>query len=420
MTQPTLNDEQEVAVTAILKWVDDPNEAFMVLEGPAGTGKTFCVRTLPDRMKGRIIYTAPTNKATRELRKSVTRPDYKPECRTIYSLLGLKLEPNGEVKELSAPEDPVDLSDYRLVVVDEGSMISEKLRQWIKQAAESYGVKFLFMGDRYQLPPIGERRSPIWLIKNRIVLTKIMRYDNQILNFATAVRQAIDTAIPQIDIKADNDGTQGIWTFNDAVFRAQLMDRADEFAKPGMSKAIAWRNVTVDGMNKLIRSRLFRHDASEMWLPTDRVIYTGPARDLDDEPMASTDDEGTIERVEEDWHPVYGDVQCYRITIGMDDGAPTIARVIHPASQFAFARRLNDLAAEAKANRSAWGKYWDFKEAFHSIKHAYALTSHRAQGSTYEHAFVNWRDILLNRDRHEGFSSLYVSSTRPKTQLIMG
>ena len=42
-----------------------------LLEGSAGTGKTFCIRELPNRMKGRIVYTAPTNKATKELAKSL-------------------------------------------------------------------------------------------------------------------------------------------------------------------------------------------------------------------------------------------------------------------------------------------------------------------------------------------------------------
>lgn len=415
-----LNEEQEGAIDTILRWLEDPSEPFLVLEGPAGVGKTFLIRELRKRMRGRTVYTAPTNKATRELRKSVTSPDYKPECRTIYSLLGLKLEPNGEVKELSAPEDPVDLSDFRLVVVDEASMINENLRRFIKEAAADYGVKFLFMGDRYQLPPVGEERSPIWLIKNRVVLTKIMRYDNQILTHATAVRAAIDSPIPSIKLLNDNDGKQGVWTFDERQFRAQILDRADEFAKPDMAKAIAWRNVTVDGLNKLIRARLYRNDADSPWLPTDRVIYTAPARDLDDKPMASTDDEGTIERVETDWHPIYGDFKCFRVTISMDEGAPTIAWVLHPEAQLKYAEHLENLAADARTNRRLWGKFWDFKDAFHQLRHAYALTAHRAQGSTYKSVFTNWRDILLNRNRKEAYQCLYVSDTRPKTELVLG
>ena len=92
-----LNAEQSAALEAIENWLSG-SSSFFVLSGGAGTGKTFCIRELVNRVKGRFIFTAPTNKATRALRESVTSKEYHPETRTIYSLLGLRLEPNGEVK----------------------------------------------------------------------------------------------------------------------------------------------------------------------------------------------------------------------------------------------------------------------------------------------------------------------------------
>ena len=63
--------------------------------------------------------------------------------------------------------------------------------------------------------------------------------------------------------------------------------------------------------------------------------------------------------------------------------------------------------------------FWEFKEAFHKLRHAYAITAHRSQGSTYDTAFVDWRDILLNRNRGEAFRCLYVACTRPKRRLFL-
>lgn len=419
----SLNEDQEAALQSILTWLKsdaEQTEPYFVLEGPAGTGKTYCVRELPNRFKGRIVYTAPTNKATRELRKSVTSQHYRPKCRTIYSLLGLKLEANGEVKELAKPEEDVDLSEYRLVIVDEGSMINSNLRQWIKEVQERYDIKFLFMGDRYQLPPVGEIASPIWRIKNRAELTKVMRHDNQILANSIEIRHAVDVPFPKFNVVSNNALGEGVWSLTDSEFRKQIRARASEFQQPDKSKVVAWRNVTVDEFNRIIRGELFDNANANLWLPTDRVIYTSPAMDLDDKPMAITDDEGTVERVEVDTHPIYRDFKCYRITISMDQGKPTIARVLHPDDTRKYQDHLEHLAGEAKVNRRLWGKYWEFKEAFHSIRHAYAITAHRAQGSTYENTFVNWRDILLNRTRKEAFQCLYVAATRPKKQLILG
>ena len=96
------------------------------------------------------------------------------------------------------------------------------------------------------------------------------------------------------------------------------------------------------------------------------------------------------------------------------------ARVLHEEHEGAFANKTERLAQEAKADKRKWRHFWDLKDAFHSLRHAYAITAHRAQGSTYEHAYVDWRDILLNRNRQEAYRCLYVACTRPKKVLVLG
>lgn len=419
--KPALNSEQQAALEDILAFLAEPEESFYVLSGSAGTGKTFCIRELPNRIKGRLVYTATTNKATKELRRSVTTKDYKPDCRTIFSLLGLRLEASGEVKELSAPEDPIDLSAYRAVIVDEGSMVNENLRKFIKQAAADHGVKFIFMGDPAQLPPVGEAKSPIWKITRGAKLLKVERHDNQILALATRIRAVVDHPAPTIKLASDFDDKGGVWV----VPRKELEDRIraeaqrGTFSIPNAAKAAAWRNVTVDALNKLVRDTVF-DKPTDIWLPSDRVTFTAPAKDLDDETVATTDDEGTVDRVDTEYHPIHGDIKIFRITITLDDGPPVVARVLHPDSQMRFAARCEELAAEARSNSRKWRLFWDYKDAFHQLRHGYAGTVHRLQGSTCDTIFVDYRDILINRNRQEAFRCLYVACTRPKRALVLG
>jgi exodeoxyribonuclease V len=72
---------------------------------------------------------------------------------------------------------------YGLVVVDEGSMVSKELNQDLL----SFGVKVLYVGDHWQLEPVGE--NPNLMAKPDIVLEKIHRQarDSNILMFADAV-----------------------------------------------------------------------------------------------------------------------------------------------------------------------------------------------------------------------------------------
>lgn len=418
-----LNYEQAVAVEAMERFLQS-DEEFFILKGPAGTGKTYCIRELIPRVRGRLVFTAPTNKATKELRASVSSEEYKPECCTIYSLLGLKLEANGEVKELTNPEDPIDLSKFVAVIVDEGSMINANLFRFIKQTAEDQQVKFIFMGDDAQLPPVGEKIAPIWELENIHSLTKVMRHDNQILKLATALRNLQSHPAPQLKFTEDNDGEEGVWLFkSSSKFHAaiQAAARAGDFSKSNASKACAWRNVTVDALNKLIRAEIFDNAAEHFWLPTDRIILTSPARDLGDSnrPIGTTDDEGSVERVTLDYHPVYSEFKCWKLDCSMDDNRTVTFWALHENSLRDFKAEVERRAAEARINHRRWGLFWEFQESFHQVRHAYALTAHRAQGSTYDSVYVDWQDIFLNRNRLEALKCLYVACTRPKRRLFL-
>jgi len=421
MSKPKLNPEQQSALDDILTFLADPDSHFFLLSGYAGTGKTFCIQHLIPLVRGRMIFTAPTNKATKVIRDTLTNSEYKPECRTIYSLLGLRLEANGEVKELAVPEDPLDLTAYRAVIVDEASMVNANLFKFIKETAEAQHIKFIFMGDSAQLPPVGEVSSRIWKEHHQTsTLKTIMRYDNQILALATELRTKVDHPAPSIKLLNNNANGEGVWKMSEGEFEHRVLDAAGEglFSLPNNAKAIAWRNITVDAMNRRIRNRIFDNPQS-LWLPDDRIILMEPAKDLEDNVIATTDEEGVITRVEADWHPVWKEFKIWRVSITTDDNRPIVLRVLHEDHLPQHTRRGEELAAAARIEKRKWRTFWDFKESFHKIRHAYAITAHRAQGSTYETAFVDWRDILLNRTRSEAFRCLYVACTRPKKRLFL-
>lgn len=416
-----LNPEQSAAIDSMLAFLADGAAHFFLLDGPAGTGKTYCVQELINRVKGRLIFTAPTNKATKVLRDTLTKPEYRPECRTIYSLLGLRLEVNGEVKEITVPEDPVDLTQYKAVIVDEASMVNRNLMKFIRQTAVDQRIRFIFLGDASQLPPVGEPYSPVWDEAEDVAkLTTVVRHDNQILALATAIRKVIGHPAPRIKLDSNNADGEGVWRLDGRAFEDRIMDSADQglFSKPNKAKAVSWRNVTVDALNRRIRDRIFDNPTAP-WLPDDRVIVMEPAKDLEGNIIATTDDEGTVLRAEEGWHPVLAEFKVWRVSLTTDDNRTIVLQVLHEASKAAFERKSAEMASAAKVERRRWKDYWEFREAFHKLRHGYAITAHRAQGSTYEEVFVDWRDILLNSNKTEAFKCLYVACTRAKKRLYL-
>src|SRR5574343_1393939 len=170
-----LNPEQQSALDAMTSFLldeDKRDSPYFLLSGQAGTGKTTTVRYHMERVSGKYIFTAPTNKATKVLESTFNElvPDhedgegYYPQCCTTFSLLGLKLTPNGGVKEIATPDKVTDLSKFTAIIVDEASMVGKALLSHLKDAVgrQRGTIKIIFLGDEGQLPPVKEEKSPVW------------------------------------------------------------------------------------------------------------------------------------------------------------------------------------------------------------------------------------------------------------------
>lgn len=414
LTKP--NAQQSSALAEIVDWFNNPAAARgYILAGFAGTGKTSTVEAIVRMLHAvgvhGIVLTAPTNKAVKVLRSLGAAA----ECCTIYSLLGLRMDQVEDTLRL-VKADRDKCGRYRLVVLDEAGMANTELLSYIERAMADYGVRFLFVGDPKQLNPIGEKKSPIWGMYDSSVLTKVERHDNQILKFATHVRT---TKLRDLRIVSDNDGAEGVWYESDSAFLARLRESAHAGEFNGKAKAIAWRNSTVAQLNAVIRQAIYADAASESrWLAGDRVVFTSPhtVNDLN----ITTDEEAVITDVVVADHVDYP-VRCYYLTLKIETGRVITVKVAHEDSESEIDRLLRDYANQArlKGNGRLWGSYWQLRESFASIRHSYALTAHRAQGSTFDTVFVDVDDICSNSSKFEARRCLYVACTRAQRRLFL-
>lgn len=110
------------------------------------------------------------------------------------------------------------------------------------------------------------------------------------------------------------------------------------------------------------------------------------------------------------------DVECYSLGIHNPDDTHTIF-VPTARGQLVLGKLLSRKAAQARSLEGKeagviWQDFHHIKEQFASLRSAYALTSHRAQGSTLHSTFVDTTDILSNKEHMEAMRSLMVASTR--------
>ena len=193
-----LSDDQRNAATAFAAWLSAPADGVpFVLEGYAGTGKTFLsMRFLAQAEQAGLRWTvvAPTHKAVGVLRHHIAlaglQPTWYPS--TIHRLLRLKLKREGDRERCEeTAQTALALENLGLVLVDEASMVDGGLLEITLRCAQAYRTRLVFVGDPAQLPPVGEEQSPVFAMarSQRVALSHVVRHQGPVLRLAGGLRQ---------------------------------------------------------------------------------------------------------------------------------------------------------------------------------------------------------------------------------------
>lgn len=173
-----LAPQQIEAYDAIMRWFNSGKQTF-ALAGYAGTGKTTLAKHIADKI-GPALFLAYTGKAADVLRKKGCTPSA-----TIHSAI---YEVDGEDENgdpiFSFNGTKINMGAMSLIIVDEYSMLPSD----IQTDLEKLGKRILYLGDPFQLPPVG---SNACRITADMTLTEIHRQalDSPILRAATLVRE---------------------------------------------------------------------------------------------------------------------------------------------------------------------------------------------------------------------------------------
>lgn len=244
--------DQECATEAIYDWLDSDKQTFS-LAGPAGSGKSAVVSRMSDALaKYKPLYMSPSAKAAWVLQQRGV------PAVTLHSALmlfrGTVETRDGNEKPLFDERDGIKADyDPGLFIVDEASMVDREMQQTI----ESKGKRVLYVGDPYQLPPVGPDAR---LMHNPdALLTEVHRQaeGSGILNLATKIREG-----GGYDVREDSAA--------DVVFLSLTNPRA--IAKYALdskiSQVIVPFNNTRQAVNKWYRSLAGRRG---LLAPGDRI-----------------------------------------------------------------------------------------------------------------------------------------------------
>lgn len=266
-----LNDQQIHVLQELDKFVNDRTSQSITLSGYAGTGKTTIISIFHKYLSylgDEPLYLAPTHRANAVTKQM--NPDA--DVNTLHSFLGLSPSVDLDSEDFDVSTIKFEQTQFsevedKLLIVDESSMISDDLYEFLQKSAARGGNKIIYVGDPAQLKPVkGTDISKVFKDPNgiQLSLTKVERTgDNAILAEATRVRNGQDLTY---NTSLNSKGEGVIYTQDRSEVKEYITNNINsvEYASdPLYFKILSATNKEVPIYNDLVRKILFGNKAKQ-------------------------------------------------------------------------------------------------------------------------------------------------------------
>ena len=456
---PTQEQAHALEVFAEFLTDRDPH-AVMILRGSAGTGKTTLsgaiVRTLKE-IRQKVMLLAPTGRAAKVFSLNSGSPAYTIH-RRIY-----------REKSFSGVEGQFNLNDNlytdTLFMVDEASMIANMglggmsfgsgclLDDLVHFVYQGRNDRLLLIGDKAQLPPVGEEESPALhaamlegygLKVYECDLNEVLRQSEEsgILYNATMIRQMIThddiTQLPKIHFAGYSDikpmpGAELIEALADSYHHVGLDDtivvtRSNKRANV-FNQGI--RNMVLDREEELSQGDILMIVKNNYYWMEEERKSNNKLQSNEIPAFLANGDRAKVLKVRRriDLYgfrfatlllqfPDYGNYELEAMVL-LDTLTSEAPALTHEQQEQLFHQIEEDYQdIPLKADRMKAIRQDQFFNAL-QVKFAYAVTCHKAQGGQWAHVYVDqgyMTDDMLNPDY---IHWLYTAFTRATEMLYL-
>lgn len=443
--------EQEHAIDVLSLFMTDRHEqAVMILRGSAGTGKTTLAAAVVKAMgslKQKMVLMAPTGRAAKVFSLYAEHPAYTIH-RRIYRQKSLE---GGFDLNYNSAQDT-------LYIIDEASMIAnasnygetpfangQLLDDLIQFVYNGRNCRMLLIGDRAQLPPVGEEESPALLSEvlcgyglhvYECDLNEVLRQSQEsgILFNATRIREG-GMVLPQIRLTGFEDIT--------VVPGDELIESlSSSFSKVGVDETIVVTrsnkraNIYNQGIRNMVLGREEEITTGDQLMIVKNNYYWATANSQPSTPnpqlsFIANGDHAVVRKVR-NVHEQYGfhfaevimsfpDYDDYELTAmvildTLTSEAPALTR---DQQEQLYLKVMEDYAdiplKRDRLKKLKEDKYYNALQ----VKFAYAATCHKAQGGQWTHVYIDqgyMTDDMLTTDY---IHWLYTAFTRATEHLYL-
>ena len=426
----------ETKVSSVLKSTNI-QDYLLSLTGPAGTGKSFLTTQIakylvekrkelkyPMSADFNFTITAPTHKAVGVLSALLHENNIQSSCKTIHSFLGIKPMIDYTTGEEKFVVDKTNKSKdaTSILIVDESSMISNTLYEYILEAIEDRRVNIvLFIGDPYQLLPVDNSKNEIYELPNTFFLTKIVRQaeDSYIIKVATKLRERIKNKdfINLQQFFQENMENEISFFHNQEAFLDDFYKEENWYEE---NKILAThKNRDVDAFNKTIRNKYWeqKDNKTPSTLLAGDMLRFRDAYTAGEKTLYHNGQEillkSAVLKYHDSLHIEYWECKTSDVL------SQQVFRVVDPTSVANYNEKLQIIATKAKLatfpeNKKLWRIFYQTRDMFANVQYVHASTIHKLQGSTYKIAYIDIFSLAHNYQMSddEKYRLLYVAITR--------
>lgn len=442
-----LGEEQIQALQTIERFIEG-NSVVFSLTGPGGSGKSLLISELIKWLEDKGIdycLCAPTHKA-----KTVLTYYSKREATTLHSLLSLspKLDIiNLDLRELEFKMGaPSNYIPYKgIVICDEASMISDDLYKLLIKSCKEFKCKILFVSDKCQLKPVNaERVSLVYTVKDSFNLTKIYRQANESA-LVPVLQELRKHIITKFETKEAPKGSLHCTSnFKDFFYICKTgIEAAIQKQDILEAKILAYTNSRVDKYNEYLTKKIFgdintyhkgeiltcfeniEMNRFKFWNAMDYIVKTEPKKI-------------NINIANLMLLPGYN-LSLYDTGSKCNVTIPILDPLIKDEDWFRLTNliehfRLKAIRAPKNKSGKYWSMYYGILNSFTSPKdlcigdrlirkktfdRGYAITVHRAQGSTFNNVYIDMTDFSKCKDIETLRQLQYVAMSRAHQDVYM-
>ena len=410
----------------IMEFIQDPDAREAFITGPAGSGKTTILKEITDKLveTHNIIVTAFTHKAIEVLRNKLS-PHIN--ISTLHSFLKKRPDINKEAKKLQSltvnrkmgtPDKPA------ILIIDEFSFVGDKdysdisdliddktitkcnrcketfEDEWIcplcgddtEEIETIPGIKIIYVGDEYQLPPVRDEAAISPYGDYVLKLTEIHRSDSKLLPLQMKIRDNLDKGIYEIP------------EIPDEFITNSLLDSQ-------LNKILCYTNERVQYYNFKIHGKTLPDKGDVIFSSSfnkELVVYG-----INKNPMVVTTPRKNI-----DIYTKYNPIEAM-IKMGilfLDTNIGTIATVFGSKNYLDKKEELGIKLVKAnQSKRDSSRQYRNYKTFHDYVVHSdftNAITIHKSQGQEWEKVGVDLSDLNKCNDKILKLKLLYVSISR--------